>query len=509
MIDVEAYRGGAQDGKLLSVGYTSANQLVLARFNPDGSADGTFGDGGFLVQTGVGVPKHLALDIADRILVSTTNSITRFTPDGGLDDTFGACHCGRVTFPSDTTITALAADLSGADAGEVMFAGSAAGALAGRLTVSGDLRWERTFKFTNDPGSAGSDWTDQAGGIAEVPGGKTVVGGDRTLRTSSMFRTHRLGIARFLPDGSLDTSFGSAGVANYAPPDGPLGWWATATSIAVDSTGGVLVATKYSGSPADCGAGLIMRVDAHGALDPAFGNDSGFTDGYVGGFEDIAIDANGRILTAGRVDCHEEHSTDAGVRRFTESGQVDTGFNGGKGDLTAAEYSPQNHAYGMTLDARGPVIAGVGTIGPDPTQSSGPFLTRFLSEPTDYSPPANGSGGVASDVVASPGIDVHRVITPKTWRKLINPGVRVLASCNRDCRMDVTVTVSSATARAIDADSTTIGFDSTTIARGSAEAAADSHRWISAKALPSLRGALRAFSGRGRLRITVTASARS
>jgi uncharacterized delta-60 repeat protein len=524
MVDVEVYRDGPLAGKLVAAGYTAGDQLVLARFNPDGSGDGTFGDGGYLVHTGIGVPKRIALDDADRILVATAGSITRFTPDGNLDTTFGACHCGQVTLPSDTTITAIAADVEGTDAGEVMFAGRiAAGvgtqgfnrtlALAGRLTASGDLRWQRSFAFTDDPASTGADWSDEAAGIGELPGGKTVVGGDRALLSTPVMRSHSLAVARLLPDGSFDPSFGSGGAASYAP-DGQTGWWATTTSIAVDSAGGVLVASKFSpGAPADCGLGLIMRVDADGALDSAFGNDSGFADQdaggnpYGGGFDDIAIDSSGRILTAGRVDCHESQATDAGVHRLTGSGQPDLDFNGGEGDLTVAQFSGTvKNAYGLTVDSRGPVIAGEGGFGQGP-EGQGPsvvdsaYLARFLSEPTEYTPPSPvGDGGVAADVSASPGIDVHRLITAKTWRKLIKPGVRVLASCDRDCRMDVTVTVSNATAHAA-------GLGTTTVARGSARASAGDQAWISAKAIRSVREALRAFEGDGRLHVAVTASA--
>jgi hypothetical protein len=126
---------------------------------------------------------------------------------------------------------------------------------------------------------------------------------------------------------------------------------------------------------------------------------------------------------------------------------------------------------------------------------------------TDQVPAGGGrdpgsGGGVAGDVVASPGIEVHKVILPKTWRKLSKPGVRVLASCTRDCRMEVTVRMSSGTARAA-------GLPSTTIARGSAQTVAGEQHWLSAKAIPSIRRALRSFSGHGRLQINVTASAPS
>jgi hypothetical protein len=130
-----------------------------------------------------------------------------------------------------------------------------------------------------------------------------------------------------------------------------------------------------------------------------------------------------------------------------------------------------------------------------------PVVVRFLSEPMPDPPPSSGggAGSVASELAASPGIDVQQVIAPKKWRKLVRPGVRVLAGCDSDCEVDVTVTVSQKIADAI-------GVPSTVVARGSGHSAAGAHGWVSATAPRKIRDELRNYGGHGRLHVSVTAA---
>jgi hypothetical protein len=122
-------------------------------------------------------------------------------------------------------------------------------------------------------------------------------------------------------------------------------------------------------------------------------------------------------------------------------------------------------------------------------------------EPEDPGDPGNpgGQGEVASDLTASPAIDVQQLIKPKRWGKLVKPGVRVLAGCDADCEIDVTVTVSQKIADAM-------GIPSTVVARGSGHSGAGAHGWVSATAPRKIRDELRSYSGHGRLHVSVTAS---
>ena len=91
------------DGRIVAAGdtYTTVpyrNSFALARYNPDGSLDGTFGGDGKVVSGG-GTASDVAIDSLGRIVAvgyprcgdqcSPNFVVARFSPDGSLDRTFG------------------------------------------------------------------------------------------------------------------------------------------------------------------------------------------------------------------------------------------------------------------------------------------------------------------------------------------------------------------------------------------------------------------------------------
>jgi hypothetical protein len=231
-----------------------------------------------------------------------------------------------------------------------------------------------------------------------------------------------------------------------------------------------------------------------GELDGSFGTDGVRPLSHVR-VDEVLVDDQDRVLAGGKVDYSDSSTIDLGAVRLEESGgALDPGFGSSGTAAVTPERDARNAGYGMALTDGGLVVAGT----TDQTAAVAQFTTSATAE-TDA---GGGDRGVAGDVTASPGIDVHQLITPRSWKKLINPGVRVLASCDRDCRLDVTVDVPNGVARAA-------GMGSTTIARGSAQAAAGEQHWVSAKAFASVRRALRSYGGRGRLHVAVTASSPS
>ncbi|MBV9956847.1 MAG: hypothetical protein JO360_00445, partial [Acidobacteria bacterium] len=97
------------DGKIVvggySAGYTSSG-MTLVRYNPDGSLDSSFGDGGIFFKTGYTV-YSVAIQPDGRIVVggqggvargsncSTSLMLARLTSDGTLDPSFGTLRGGR------------------------------------------------------------------------------------------------------------------------------------------------------------------------------------------------------------------------------------------------------------------------------------------------------------------------------------------------------------------------------------------------------------------------------
>jgi uncharacterized delta-60 repeat protein len=100
----------------------------------------------------------------------------------------------------------------------------------------------------------------------------------------------------------------------------------------VGPDGRIVVAGSAAISPA---AGFfqhdfaVARYDEDGTADPAFGGGDGqVTTDFGGGTDlgnDVALDADGRIIVGGQV----EQSTASGLVRYDSNGDLDTSFDGG------------------------------------------------------------------------------------------------------------------------------------------------------------------------------------
>jgi uncharacterized delta-60 repeat protein len=86
---------------------TTACDVALARYKPDGSLDPSFDDDG-KVTTNFGGPAYagsVAIDAKDRIVIAGPNFVARYRQDGTLDPSFGAG--GRANPPTGSIVTAL------------------------------------------------------------------------------------------------------------------------------------------------------------------------------------------------------------------------------------------------------------------------------------------------------------------------------------------------------------------------------------------------------------------
>jgi uncharacterized delta-60 repeat protein len=130
-------------------------------------------------------------------------------------------------------------------------------------------------------------------------------------------------IARLLPSGTLDPSFGNGGIVRTDL--GTTTDRATAVAIQPD---GKIIAGGYKGSQNNADIALV-RYLANGAIDPTFG-EGGKVIATVGSREDvcrgIALQRDGKIVVAGH--SMGATSSDFAVLRLHSSGELDTSFNG-------------------------------------------------------------------------------------------------------------------------------------------------------------------------------------
>jgi uncharacterized delta-60 repeat protein len=243
------------DGKIVVAGgvaYNARNpKLALARYQPNGHLDPTFGNGDGKVRTDVRARRDYAnavtLQPDGKIIAGGIGiprrsralcELVRYEPDGTLDHSFSGD--GKLT----TNFTRLDDSVHGV----VVFPGGdvVAGGIAnfGKFNARFALaRYDSDGSLDSGFGGDGKVTTnltpgdDQAWDIVLQPDGKVVVGGDARRKGG------RFAAARYRSNGSLDPTFGSGGVAfvNFTERDD------FAFALARQSTDGNLVLAGGAG----------------------------------------------------------------------------------------------------------------------------------------------------------------------------------------------------------------------------------------------------------------------
>jgi uncharacterized delta-60 repeat protein len=200
------------DGKIVAAGFAQTSPIdfdfALARYNPDGTLDHSFGGDG-IVTTDLGNENEAANAVAiqpDGKIVAVGDSgenvaLARYLPGGGLDPTFG----GAGTVVSDLGFDDVANGVAIASGGTILIAGTRLGPHVnldpyvasygpnGRLNVGfGD------FGIADTDLSGGDDFGDD---LVLDPQGDIVVVGSATSPTVT-----DMALVRYRPDGALDTS---------------------------------------------------------------------------------------------------------------------------------------------------------------------------------------------------------------------------------------------------------------------------------------------------------------
>jgi uncharacterized delta-60 repeat protein len=84
--------GTANDGKIVAAG-SDGNHVLLARYNPNGTLDTTFGSGGTVTTAVPGTPFSAAIQSDGKIVlggdVNYNGLLLRYNVNGSLDTTFG------------------------------------------------------------------------------------------------------------------------------------------------------------------------------------------------------------------------------------------------------------------------------------------------------------------------------------------------------------------------------------------------------------------------------------
>jgi uncharacterized delta-60 repeat protein len=348
------------DGKILVAGSSSPGggityDFALVRYNPDGSLDTSFDSDG-KVTTDFGVSdygKSVTLQADGKILVAgntmnygsapDTFSLARYNSDGSLDTSFDGD--GKVTTDFGPALNTGLAGQSIAMQGD------------GKILVAGYS--QGTFKLVRyntdgslDPSFDGDGKVNTAFGFGfysyaqfvnlQTDGKILVTGwGYPTSITNSFFL-----LARYNPDGSLDTSFDTDGMA----------WTGMSPSYGFSSTlqtdGKILVA---GGSP---GSVALARFNPNGSMDASFGIggsgtvntvvNSGFSTSFEYSYS-VTVQADGKILVAG-----SGSGIDFILVRYNADGSLDTSFDGDGKVMT--DFGAYDFGDSLTVQADGKIL---------------------------------------------------------------------------------------------------------------------------------------------------------
>jgi uncharacterized delta-60 repeat protein len=357
----EAAFDAAEDceGRIVVVGEAAnGTRIAVARYNPDGSLDATFGSGG-RVTTGLGLgsfARCIAVDGNNRVLVAGDTYATatgldfivvRYTSDGSLDEAFGTNGVVTSDFnsPGDRANAVTLDSL-----GRIVVAGTSAYPkptdrkfAVARFLPGGapDTAFGTDGKVTSDLGLGTSEL--RAYDVAIDDQDRIVVAGRAGSRSATFV------VARFDVAGRLDLTFGDGGkvFADFGSSN------AGAQSVAIDSSGGI-IAAGYGDQPGGMDFALV-RYHSDGGLDAAFGNNGKVLTDFDAGVDisyGVDIDQTGRILAAGAVNLdsfYPPHSQglNFGVVRYNAEGRLDTGF-GADGKVTT-DFRASNNDFAFDI----------------------------------------------------------------------------------------------------------------------------------------------------------------
>lgn len=186
-------------------------------------------------------------------------------------------------------------------------------------------------------------------------------------------------IARYLPDGSLDQTFGTGGKVIASNLTMAVDLNIKPGALQADNK--ILIVGRNSTSDF-----MIDRHDVTGALDPSFGTGGVVTLEFGSGSTDlaktVAVQADGKIVVAGTTNFGVT-TTAMGIARFNSDGSLDTGF--GTGGKTVVDTPAVDDPRVIVFQGDGKIV--IGAL----MSSSRPMAVRLNADGTvDTSFGANG-----------------------------------------------------------------------------------------------------------------------
>lgn len=354
------------DGKIVAAGYTSSREgergnklFALARYDPDGRLDATFGVNG-KVTTRIdrdNIANAVAIQADGKIVAgggsfsivrkSFDFTLVRYNINGSLDASFGE---GGIATKSITTISMVGIDgiVLQTDGKIVAVGTETTPGKFGTFTLlrfNPDGTLDPTFGTNGKVSTNISATNDIANAVAVQADGKIVAVGSSVM---SIRRGVDFSVVRYNTDGSLDRTFGAGGKVAT-----DTGGQEGANAVTIQADGKIVVVGDVSEVLLEKNVARIgvMRYNTNGSVDSTFAGGGMVKTQALG--EDIygravAIQQNGKILVVG--------GPHFSLLRYTTDGHLDTSFGaGGEARVRGNSFSQSGSA--LAIQADGKIVA--------------------------------------------------------------------------------------------------------------------------------------------------------
>jgi uncharacterized delta-60 repeat protein len=304
--------------------------FAVARYDQLGNLDNAFGVNGKatldLAMGDEGI-NAVALQTDGKIVLAGYKGSTgqhdflllRLNSDGTLDSTFGS---GGIVLPPGSSSNDILWTVAIQPDGRIVTAGQFYNASHFDFFVARYLQDgtpDSTFGFGGiQITDCGTGSLDYPRSLAIAADGKIVVGGSKTNSALSDFV-----VVRYNTDGSLDGSFGVSGIVST-----DFGSYEQGYSLAIDSDDRILLVGSVKPTViADANVMGMARYNPDGSLDASFGNNGWLTTTGFGDYEcwwSVALQDTSRIIVAAT--SNPTIPSDFTVARYLTNGELDLGF---------------------------------------------------------------------------------------------------------------------------------------------------------------------------------------
>jgi uncharacterized delta-60 repeat protein len=365
------------DGRIIMVGSTVANgstgmDFAVAQINSNGSLAFretiNIGPGGtYDIASGVTIDLTTGQIIVAGTSMSPDNTTTSFVvarlngTDGSLDTTFGA-GTGIQTFAGNADRTTSVAGVAIDSTGQIDVAGTKVSPGTGTgqdfvvATLDGSNGGRLTHYVTTDIPGLTSD--TGASNVAIQKDGKIVVADDSSVD---------IAVARYNPDGSLDSTFGTGGVASTtANWNWPGTGGFSALSVAVDPNTRQIAVAGFEAISETEAAPVLILLDSNG------NEEKMILLSDIGSAPKVAFDSQSRIIAAGS----DSTQADLIIMRLNSDGSKDTSF-GSNGEAVLTGLFPIYDTAGVAIDPASGGVVVAGTTFSGPSAPSSVFVARL------------------------------------------------------------------------------------------------------------------------------------